>query len=135
MLGYFNNWAILKLSHESTSSEEIDKIYQVVLDAISDNMAALVQTGQYGAINTIDTATMGYYVIGFMWEPYNLQEETTCDGQISTAGKIFSKAQYINCMKDNTKWYQKQQYKKSNIIVPTRTIVHTWLDVTTATKG
>ena len=29
-------------------------------------MAALVQTGKYGAINTKDTATMGYYVIKFM---------------------------------------------------------------------
>ena len=33
----FNNWNILKLSHKATYSEEIDKIYQVVLDGISDN--------------------------------------------------------------------------------------------------
>ena len=39
------------------------KINQGLLDEISDNMAVLVQTGKYGAINITDTTTMGYYVI------------------------------------------------------------------------
>ena len=66
MLGYFNNWNIIQLSHKATSCEEIDKINQVVLDVISDNMAALVQTGKYGAINKTYTTAMGYYVIKFI---------------------------------------------------------------------
>ena len=74
MLGSFTNRDIPKLSPKETSSEEIDKIHQVVLDGISANIAALVQTGKYGAINTADTPTMGYYVIKFMPEAYTLQE-------------------------------------------------------------
>ena len=35
VLGSFNNSKILKISHKETPSEEIDKIYQVVLDGIS----------------------------------------------------------------------------------------------------
>ena len=66
VLGSFNKWNILQLSHKGKSSEEMDKIRQVVLDSISNNMAALVQTDKYGAINTADTTTMGYYVIKFM---------------------------------------------------------------------
>ena len=66
-------------------------------------MAALVQTGKYGAINTKDTATMGYYVIKFMSEHYTLQEETMCDGKISTAGELVVKSQYMNCIQYNTK--------------------------------
>ena len=65
----FNNWNILKLSYKATSSEEIDKIHQVLLDRISDNMDALVQTYKCGGINTIDTTTMDYYVIKFISEP------------------------------------------------------------------
>ena len=42
------------------------KHYQFVLGGISDSMAALVQTGKYGAINTTDTTKMGYYVVKFM---------------------------------------------------------------------
>ena len=50
----------------------MDKIHQVLLDIISDNMAALVQNDTYGAINTTYTTTMGYYVIKFMSKPYTL---------------------------------------------------------------
>ena len=39
------------------------KNYQVVVDGISDNMDALVQTGQYGGINITYTTTIAYYVI------------------------------------------------------------------------
>ena len=68
-------------------------------------MYSLVQTDKYGAINTTDTSTIGYYVIKFMPEPYTLQEETMCDGQISTGGELVFKVQYLNCMKYKTKWY------------------------------
>ena len=66
MIGYFNNWNVIKLSHKATSREEIDKIYQFVLDGISENMSAMVQIGQYGVIRTKYTATMGHYVINLM---------------------------------------------------------------------
>ena len=84
MLGYFNNRNIIHFSHKATSSEDIDKIYQVALDGISDNMNALVQTGKHCFINTTDMITMGYYSIEILSEAYTLQEDTTCDGQIST---------------------------------------------------
>ena len=45
MLGSFNNCDIIHFSHKATSSKDIDKIHQVVLDQISENMAALVQNG------------------------------------------------------------------------------------------
>ena len=73
MLGSFNNWNIIQLSHKATSSEEIYNIHQVVIYGIGENMAVLLQTGKYGAINTIDTTTMGYYAIEFMPEAYTLQ--------------------------------------------------------------
>ena len=68
-------------------------------------MDALVHTGECGAINTIDITTMGYYVIKFISEAFILQEETTYDGQINTAGELVFKFQYMNCMQYNTKWY------------------------------
>ena len=74
MLVYFNNWNIIKLSHKEISSEEIDKINQVLLYGISGNMFALLQTDKYGAINKIDTTTTGYYVIKVVSESYIIQE-------------------------------------------------------------
>ena len=51
----FNNWNIIQLSPESTSSDTFDEIHQVFLDGISDNMASLVESGKYGSINITDT--------------------------------------------------------------------------------
>ena len=54
---------IIQISHKEKFSEDIGKNNQVVIDGISDNMAALVQIGDFGTINTTDTTMMGYYVI------------------------------------------------------------------------
>ena len=43
VLGTFNNWNIIQLSHKSTFYDSFDEIHQVVLDVISDNMALLVE--------------------------------------------------------------------------------------------
>ena len=73
LLGAFNNWNIILLSSKLTSSDTFDEIHQVVLDGISDNMASLVESGKYGAINTTDTSTNGFYVIMFTSGVYTLQ--------------------------------------------------------------
>ena len=84
-----DNWNIIEFSSKSTSSETFDEINQVVLDGISDNMASLVESGKYGAINTTDTSTNGFYVIMFTSGAYILQENTTIDRQILIAVELF----------------------------------------------
>ena len=74
------------MSQKSTPSDAFDEIHQVVLDGISENMASLFVSGEYGAINTTDMTTNGFYVIMFKSEAYTLQENTTIDGQIITSG-------------------------------------------------
>ena len=54
-------------------------------------MASLVESGKYGAINITDTSTNGFYVIVFISGAYKLQENTTIDGQIITAGELVVK--------------------------------------------
>ena len=61
----FNNWNIIEFSSKSTSSDTFDEIHQFFIDGISDNIVSLVESGKYGAINTTDTATNGFYVIMF----------------------------------------------------------------------
>ena len=88
VLGPFNNWSIIQLSQKSTPSEACDEIHQVVLDGISDNMASLIESLKYGAINTTDTTTNGFYVIMFTSKLYTIQDNTTISGQIITAGEL-----------------------------------------------
>ena len=52
MLGSFNNFNTIKFSHKAMTSKDFKEIHQVVIDDISNNMAALVQSGKYGTTNT-----------------------------------------------------------------------------------
>ena len=76
-------------------SEAFEEIRQVFLDRISYHMASLVQYGSYGDMNTTYTSTMLYHVIKFVSETYTLQEDTTCNRKIISAGEIFIKLQYL----------------------------------------
>ena len=55
-------------------------------DEISNNMASLVESEKYGAINTTNTTTNGFYVIIFTSEAYTLQDNTTIDRKIELLG-------------------------------------------------
>ena len=50
-------------------------------------------------MNITDYTEIGYYVIKYVSVECTLQEDTICDGKISTAGEIAVKDQYMNCMK------------------------------------
>ena len=80
------------MSHKPNPFDAFDDINQVVLDGISDNMASLVKSEKYFAINTSNTETNRFYVIIFTSEAYTLQYNTTIDGQIITVGELFVKA-------------------------------------------
>ena len=134
MFGSFNNWNIIQFSHKATSSEDIEKIVKFLLDRISDNLYALVQTGKYGDINTTNLTTVGYYVIRFMSKYYTIKEAIMCNRKISSAGELVFKDQYISCMEDNTKWYWRISQQQNNIIVPTCTIFHPCLGVMTVAE-
>ena len=58
------------MSQKSTPYDEFYEIHQVVLDRITDDMALLVVSGKYGAINTTDEVRNGFYVIMLTSEVY-----------------------------------------------------------------
>ena len=67
-------------------------------------MTSLVESGKYGAINTTDTETNIFYVIMFTSEAYTLQDNTTIDGKIITAGELVVKAWYLCSMQEDNNW-------------------------------
>ena len=74
MLGSFKKWNIIQVINKKTADKDFDAVHKVVLYGISNNMSSLVHNGKYGAINTADPTTVGYYVVKFLSEPYMLQE-------------------------------------------------------------
>ena len=133
VLGSFNTWNIIQLSQKSTPSDAFAEIHQVVLDGISENMASLVESRQYGDINTTDTETNGFYVIMFTSETYPLQDKTTIDGKIITVGELVVKAQYIFAVQVDTTWYCNQHPQQHVTTVLTRTKLHPRLEVNAVT--
>ena len=87
-------------------------------------MALLVESRNYVAINTTDTATNGFYVIMYTPEAYTLQYNTTIDGKIITAGELVVKAKYLCSMQVDTNCYWNKHPQHHFITVKTRTIVH-----------
>ena len=96
-------------------------------------MSSLVESVQYGTINTIDTATNGFYAIILTSEAYTLQDNTTIDGQIINAGELVVKAQYLCSMQVGTNWYWNQHPQQHVITVPTKTILHPRLEFNAVT--
>ena len=92
-------------------------------------MASLVESGKYGSISTTDTPTNGFHVIMFTSEAYTLQETTTIDEKIITAGELVVKLQYLCSMQVDTNWYWNQKSKQHIITVRTRTILYPQLEV------
>ena len=94
-------------------------------------MASLVKSGMHGAINTYDTTTNGFHVIQFLSEEYTLQNNTTIDEKVISAGELVFKVQYLSSMQENTNWCWKQHPLQHTIMVTTCTIIYPRLDFIT----
>ena len=89
----------------------------------------LVESIKYGAINKNETAPNGFYVIIFTSESYTIHNNTTIDGQLTTAGELVVKSQYLCSMRLDTNWYWDKYPQQHAITVSTCTIPHPRLEV------
>ena len=71
----------------------------------------------------------GFYVIQLLAEAYTLQNNTTIDGQVISAGELVVREQYLCSMQENTYWYWIQKPLQQTIIFSTGTILNSRLDV------
>ena len=92
MLGSFNNCNTIPFSNKITTNKDFDAVHKVVPDGIRDNMSAVFHNVKYGAINTSDPTTMGYYVVKILSELYMLQDKKTVDKQVIQASELILKS-------------------------------------------
>ena len=69
----------------------------------------------------------------FTSEVYTLQDNTTIDGQLITAGGLVLKEKYICSMQVDTNWYWNQHLQQYVITEPTSKILHPRLEVIAVT--
>ena len=100
---------------------------------MNKNTTSLVESGNYGAINTTDTSTNGFYVIMFTSEAYTLQDNTTIDGKMITSGELVVEEQYLSSMQVDTNLCWNQHPQQHCVTVTTHTIIHPRLEVNSVT--
>ena len=122
------------MSQKSTPYDAFGEIQQVALNGISDNMALLVASVKYGAINTTETTTNEFYVIMFTSEAYTLKDNKKIDRKFITAWELVVKAQYLCSVQVDSNRYWNQHPQQHVITVPTRTILHPGLEVNAVTE-
>ena len=69
----------------------------------------------------------------FTSEAYKLQDNTTIDGNIITAGELVVKSQHLFYLQVDINWYCNQNPQNNVITVPTCTILHPRLEVNAVT--
>ena len=104
-------------------------MHKVLLYGISANVSVILQRGNYVAINTAVTTTMGYYVVKLLSEPCTLQDNKTVDEQVIKAGEHMVKQEYLSITKTDTNCYWQPLENKDSVIIVTHTIVHLCLSV------
>ena len=67
--------------------------------------------------------------------PFTLHVDKNTDGKVSKEGEIMVRAEYLNMMKAKTNWYWQKNVNKQSVIISTRNIFHSCLDVSVTKYG
>eukprot|EP00978_Attheya_sp_CCMP212_P027680 scaffold93292_cov36-Attheya_sp.AAC.2 len=83
IMGTYNKWYIVDLvvSDQASNATDVDYIKEVqetILDGISSVFAEQIVISNYGAFQTDDVATSGYYIVQWSSMPYVLAKPYVC---------------------------------------------------------
>jgi hypothetical protein len=68
-------------------------------------ISLMMRSGDVGAVGTTDEATMGYYLVKWLTEPYMLQAETEGKARMIGAGTLVVNRVYFNRVRGAPYWY------------------------------
>ena len=66
-MGY-NNWRVVDLVTTNVTSEEEEKVYEIILHGIEARMNEKILIGTFGATRANDEATQRYYLVNWIIE-------------------------------------------------------------------
>jgi len=106
ILGDYNNWIIMSFKKSSDCSEEdIENLHNDLLEHIGTNMGLCIKDYSFGAVNTTDSRTEGFYIVRFTSAPYTLQEDEFDSNELLSAGSLVCDAVYYQPARENSSWY------------------------------
>ena len=101
-----NDWKICRLVPKTEADKKgARESHHSVLGAMEAHMSLMIREGEVGAIGTADEATMGYYVVKWLSEPYTLQEETEGMSGMIGVGTMVADMLYFNQVERARHWY------------------------------
>eukprot|EP00957_Ditylum_brightwellii_P120756 9211065-Ditylum_brightwellii.AAC.1 len=87
---------------ENTNDDEIEDTHKLILTNIADATGMLITEPAYGAVNTNDKRSDGFYVVKFLSTVYMLQHGEVADKEMMKAGSLVTDIEYMSpAMKDS----------------------------------
>ena len=108
ILGEYNNWIIMSFKKSGDcSDDDIENLHNDLLEHIGRNMGLCITDCSFGAVNTDDARTEGFYIVRFTSVPYTLQEDEFDGNELLSAGSLVCDAVYYEPARGNSSWYVK----------------------------
>ena len=107
----YNKWYLTELiiQPDSTSKEEMQEMHEGVLMGMTQVSSEEIEEGLFGAFETSDSQTQGYYIVQWLGNPYTLQEQYACHAfdppVLIPTGELVCEAKFWTPMSTKTHWY------------------------------
>lgn len=105
-----NDWVIVDLvKTKRTDNDQVEAAQDVVLDSIARDHQVNISADNIGAFHTDDPDTEGYYLVRWIGEPYNIEQDTELTDfdppMILQSGELVCDAIYFNTVPRANHWY------------------------------
>eukprot|EP00957_Ditylum_brightwellii_P136077 10378144-Ditylum_brightwellii.AAC.1 len=81
---------------EDTGVDDLIEIQESIIQGIADNMGAMVNMNNFGAVNTNDPRAKEFYIVKFTSLPYTSQENNVSDNDLIKAETLVCEAEYMS---------------------------------------
>ena len=117
----YNNWRVVDLITTNITSEDEEKVYEIILYGIEARMNERILIGNFGAKRTNDEATQGYYFVKWITELYIVKENTVVKGvepqHNPFARKMICDAVFWSPIPNATDWYAPMSKKEGCVMI------------------
>jgi hypothetical protein len=133
ILGGYNKWHIAELVRSNdTPPQEVQEMNEMILSGLAYSSAQHVELGEFGAFETKDKTTLGYYIVKWTATPYTLQEQFICDAFnppiIIPPGEMVCAAKFMNPVSKDSLWYHEPP-EDLNVTVKMKQVVMAQIDM------
>jgi len=135
VLGDYNQWIIMPFQfRKDTNEDDLEQMHHTILTSIASNIAATIAESSYGAVNTEDPQTDGYYIVKFISSPYTLQNDVVVNGDRISSGMLVCDAEYLSPAFKGSNWYVTPIGGTISVIIQMSKVLISNIDVKVVTE-